>query len=59
MIVANNKKPAHIVELEKQLHDREAEIELLKTTFSEISSELDIEKVFQIVAERPREKEIQ
>lgn len=53
--MANNKKLAEIAELEKQLHDREAEIELLKTTFSEIGSELDIEKVFQIVAERARE----
>ena len=48
----NNNK---VQELEKQLHDREAEIELLKTTFSEIGGELDIEKVFQIVAERARE----
>jgi diguanylate cyclase (GGDEF)-like protein len=51
----NNSKQAEITELKKQLYDREAEIELLKTTFSEIGSELDLEKVFQIVAERARE----
>lgn len=52
-IVDNNN--AKLKELEKQLQDREAEIELLKNTFSEIGGELDIEKVFQIVAERARE----
>ena len=39
---------------ESLLH-REAEIDLLQQTFAEIGSELDLEKVFQIVADRARE----
>ncbi len=42
-------------DLEKNLLNREAEIELLQETFSEIGSELDLERVFQIVAERARD----
>ncbi|MFK5894954.1 MAG: EAL domain-containing protein [Pseudomonadota bacterium] len=51
----DNNKQMDIIQLEKQLHDREAEIELLKVTFSEIGSELDLEKVFHIVAKQARE----
>ena len=39
---------------ESLLH-REAEIDLLQHTFTEIGSELDLDRVFQIVAERARE----
>ena len=52
---ANLNEQMELVELLKQIHDREAEIELLKATFSEIGSELDLEKVFRVVAERARE----
>ena len=39
---------------ESLLH-REAEIDLLQHTFTDIGSELDLDRVFQIVAERARE----
>lgn len=42
-------------ELETNLINREAEIELLQKTFVEIGSELNLKKVFQIVAERAQE----
>jgi len=42
-------------DLQQNLLNREAEIELLQETFSEVGSELDLERVFQIVAERARE----
>ncbi len=51
-------KPFKVVDvqrLEQNLHHREAEIELLQKTFAEIGSELDLERVFQIVAERARD----
>lgn len=41
--------------LEENLQDKTAEIELLQETFTEIGSELDLETVFQIVADRARE----
>lgn len=41
--------------LKESLHDRETEIELLQETFSEIGSELDLDTVFQIVAQRARD----
>ena len=41
--------------LEENLQDRKAEIELLQETFTEIGSELDLDTVFQIVADRARE----
>ena len=44
-----------ILDLSESLLHREAEIELLQRTFSEIGSELDLERVFQIVAERARQ----
>ncbi len=43
------------LDLRQDLHHREVEIELLQETFSEIGSELDLERVFQIVAERARD----
>jgi diguanylate cyclase (GGDEF)-like protein len=54
-VAKDNNKQANTDQLIKQLHNREAEIELLKVTFSEIGSELDLEKVFQIVAKQARE----
>jgi len=41
--------------LRESLLHREAEIDLLQHTFTEIGSELDLDRVFQIVAERARE----
>ncbi len=45
----------NVLDLRQSLHHREAEIELLQETFSDIGSELNLERVFQIVAERARE----
>lgn len=42
----------NVVDLNQSLRNREVEIDLLQKTFSEIGSELDLDKVFQIVAER-------
>ena len=52
---AKNKIPSNIINLNDSLLAKETEIELLQQTFTEIGSELDLEKVFQIVAERARE----
>lgn len=54
-MATNKHEQREVVQLHKQLIDREAEIELLRKTFSEIGSELDLDKVFQIVADRARE----
>lgn len=54
-MATNKTKQTEVVQLHKQLIDREAEIELLRRTFSEIASELDLDRVFQIVADRARE----
>ena len=48
-------KDPNIVDLSESLLHREAEIELLQRTFSEIGGELDLDRVFQIVAERARQ----
>lgn len=48
----NNK--SNVVDLNQSLRDKEVEIELLQKTFTEIGSELDLDKVFQIVSERAR-----
>ena len=45
----------NVTGLQESLLHREAEIDLLQQTFTKIGSELDLEKVFQIVAERARE----
>ncbi|MCK5001425.1 MAG: EAL domain-containing protein [Gammaproteobacteria bacterium] len=47
-------KKSNVVDLNQSLKDREIEIDLLQKTFAEIGSELDLDKVFQIVAERAR-----
>ena len=52
--VSTNKNPIFI-NLEENLQDKEAEIGLLQETFTEIGSELDLDTVFQIVANRARE----
>lgn len=54
MFMGSNKK-INIADLSRSLQEKETEIELLQQSFTEIGSELDIEKVFQIVASRARE----
>jgi hypothetical protein len=44
----------NVSDLQESLLHREAEIDLLQQTFAEIGSELDLDRVFQIVAERAR-----
>jgi len=44
----------NIVALNRSLQDKEAEIELLQQTFTEIGSELNLDRVFEIVAQRAR-----
>lgn len=48
------KKESQIFLLESQLRDREFEIAMLRETAEAISSELDLEKVFQVVADHAR-----
>ena len=48
------KKESQIFLLESQLRDREFEIAMLRETAEAISGELDLEKVFQVVAEHAR-----
>jgi diguanylate cyclase (GGDEF)-like protein len=48
------KKESQILLLESQLRDREFEIAMLRETAEAISSELDLSKVFQVVADRAR-----
>ena len=51
--VADKKsKRPKVSDLHESLLHREAEIDLLQRTFTEIGSELDLDRVFQIVAER-------
>ncbi|MGB5454949.1 MAG: EAL domain-containing protein [Gammaproteobacteria bacterium] len=49
----NNKNK--VSDLRESLQHREAEIDLLQRTFTEIGSELDLNNLFQLVAERARE----
>jgi diguanylate cyclase (GGDEF)-like protein len=49
--ISNN---SNVSDLRESLLHREAEIELLQQTFTDIGSELDLDRVFQIVAERAR-----
>jgi diguanylate cyclase len=49
-----NKDLAQIIDIKESLLNREAEIELLQQTFTEIGSELDLDQVFHIAAERAR-----
>jgi len=51
-VTASNTKQMELTELENDLIHREAEIELLQETFADIGSELNLERVFEIVAER-------
>ena len=53
MINSPNKK-SNVVDLNQSLRDREIEIDLLQKTFAEIGGELDLDKIYQIVAERAR-----
>lgn len=48
-------KASKVISLSRSLQEKETEIELLQQTFTEIGSELDLDKVFQIVSERARE----
>ena len=50
----NNDTAINIIDLNRNLQQKETEIELLQQTFTEIGSELDLDKVFQIVSERAR-----
>ncbi|HEB99749.1 MAG TPA: EAL domain-containing protein [Thiotrichales bacterium] len=43
---------AHIAALEQELEQREYEIELLKETATAVSSELNLDRVFQLIADR-------
>ena len=52
---ADNPQNSNVIDLSRILRDKEAEIELLQETFTEIGSELDLGKIFQIVSERARE----
>ena len=49
------REESNIADLRERLLHREAEIDLLQQTFAEIGSELGLEKVFQVVADRARE----
>ena len=51
----DNDTATNIIDLSRNLLQKETEIELLQQTFTEIGSELDLDKVFQIVSERARE----
>ena len=55
--MAKGKKgsPSNVVDLGRILRQKEGEIELLQQTFTEIGSELNLNRVFQIVSERARE----
>lgn len=46
---------SNIIDLNRSLQEKETEIDLLQQTFTEVGSELDLDKVFQIVSERARE----
>ena len=51
----NNGNSSNILDLSRSLQEKETEIELLQQTFTEVGSELDLEKIFQIVSERALE----
>jgi len=52
--VTGDSNKSNVIDLNQSLRDKEVEIELLQKTFTEIGSELDLDRVFQIVAERAR-----
>ena len=43
---------SNVIDLSQSLRDKECEIELLQRTFTEVGSELDLVRVFQIVSEQ-------
>ncbi len=51
-VPTNRKNIANVVELRSNLREKEVEIDLLQRTFTEIGSELDLARVFQVVSER-------
>jgi len=51
---AKRKVPSNIIDLGRILRQKETEIELLQQTFTEIGSELNLNRVFQIVSVRAR-----
>lgn len=51
----NSKKNSNVIDLNRSLREREVEIELLQETFTKIGSELNLERIFEIVSERARE----
>ncbi|HHJ35193.1 MAG TPA: bifunctional diguanylate cyclase/phosphodiesterase [Gammaproteobacteria bacterium] len=53
-MLVNNETTTNIIDLSRNLQQKETEIELLQQTFTEIGGELDLDKVFQIVSERAR-----
>ncbi|MFW2441011.1 MAG: EAL domain-containing protein [Arenicellales bacterium] len=55
MSKAKKQLPSNIIDLSRILRQKETEIEMLQQTFTEIGSELDLSRVFQIVSERARE----
>ena len=54
-MLESNGTPSNIIDLSRSLQQKETEIELLQQTFTEIGSELDLDRVFQIASERARE----
>ena len=54
-MLESNVSPSNIIDLSRSLQQKETEIELLQQTFTEIGSELDLDRVFQIASERARE----
>lgn len=53
-MLEKKEKASKVISLSRSLQEKETEIELLQQTFTEIGSELDLDKVFQIVSERAR-----
>ncbi len=51
---SHKQDPPQIIDIKESLLNREAEIELLQQTFTEIGGELDLNRVFKIAAERAR-----
>ena len=50
-----SKKSDNLVQIKEELRNREAEIELLQQSLTDIASELDLEKVYQTVAQQALE----
>lgn len=46
---------SNVIDLNRSLKDKEAEIELLQQTFTEIGNELDLDRVFDLVSLRARQ----